>query len=42
MYQYATVEKDFTKQKSILEIDLLLDTGATLNLLNEDIWNELK
>ena len=41
MYQYSTVEKDFTKQKPILEIDLLLDTGARLNLLNEDTWNEL-
>ena len=36
------LEKVFTKQKPILEIDFLLDSGATLNLLNEDIWNELK
>ena len=25
-----------------MEIDFLLDSGATLNLLNEDIWNEIK
>ena len=34
--------KDFTKQRPILEIDFLLDSGATLNLLNEDTWNEIK
>ena len=42
MYQCTSLETDFTKQKSILEIDFLLDSGATLNLLNEDTWNELK
>ena len=42
MYQYNKVEQDFTKQKPILEIDFLLDSGATLNLLNEDTWNEIK
>ena len=36
------LEKDFTKQKPILEIDFLLDSGATLNLLNEDTLNEIK
>ena len=36
MYQCNTFEQDFTKQKPILEIDFLLDTGATLNSLNED------
>ena len=36
MYQYNRLEQDFTKQKPILEIDFLLDSGATLNLLNED------
>ena len=36
------METDFTKQKPILEIDFLLDSGATLNLLNEGTWNELK
>ena len=25
-----------------VEIDFLLDSGATLNLLNEDTWNEIK
>ena len=42
MYQCTSLETDFTKQKLILEIDFLLDSGATLNLLNEDTWNELK
>ena len=42
MYQCTSFETDFTKQKPILEIDFLLDSGATLNLLNEDTWNELK
>ena len=42
MYQCITLETDFTKQKRILEIDFLLDSGATLNLLNEDTWKELK
>ena len=42
MYQYNKLEHDYTKQKPILEIDFLLDSGATLNLLNEDTWNEIK
>ena len=42
MYQCTSFETDFTKQKPILEIDFLLDSGATLNLLSEDTWNELK
>ena len=42
MYQCTKLENDFTKQKPILEIDFLLDSGATLNLLNEDTSNELK
>ena len=42
MYQCKKFEKDFTKQKPILEIDFLSDSGATLNLLNEDTWNEIK
>ena len=42
MYQYNKLEQDFTKPKPILEIDFLLDSGATLNLLNEDTWNEIK
>ena len=42
MYQYQKFEQDFTKQKPMLEIDFLLDSGATLNLLNEDTWNEIK
>ena len=42
MYQCTGLEIDFTKQKPILEIDFLLDSGATLNLLNEDTWKELK
>ena len=42
MYQCNKLEQDFTKQKPVLEIDFLLDSGATLNLLNEDTWNEIK
>ena len=42
MYQCNKIEQDFTKQRPILEIDFLLDSGATLNLLNEDTWNEIK
>ena len=42
MHQCNQLEQDFTKQKPILEIDFLLDSGATLNLLNEDTWNEIK
>ena len=41
MYQCNKFKQDFTKQKPDLEIDFLLDTGATLNLLNEDTWNEM-
>ena len=39
MYQCNKVEENFTKQRPILEIDFLLDSGALLNLLNEDTWN---
>ena len=42
MYQYNKIEQDFTKQRPILEIDFLLYSGATLNLLKEDTWNEIK
>ena len=42
MYQCTSLETDFTKQKPLLEIDFLLDSGATLNLINEATWNELK
>ena len=42
MYQCNKFEQDFTKQKPVLKIDFLLDSGATLKLLNEDIWNEIK
>ena len=42
MYQCNKNEQDFTKQKPILEIDFLLDSGARLSLLNEDTWNEIK
>ena len=42
MYQCNKFESQFTTQKPILEIDFLLDSGATLNLLNEDTWNEIK
>ena len=41
MCQCNKLEQDFTKQKPILEIDFLLDSGATLNLLNEDTWSEI-
>ena len=41
MYQCAELEHDFTKQKPILQIDFFLYSGATLNLLNEDTWNEI-
>ena len=42
VYQCNKIEQDFTKQKPIPEIGFLLDSGATLNLLNEDTWNEIK
>ena len=42
MYQCTKLEQDFTKQKPLLAIDFLLDSGATLNLLNEDTWNQIK
>ena len=42
MYQCTEFEQEFTKQKTILEIDFLLDSGATLSLLNEVTWNEIK
>ena len=42
MYQCNKFEQDFNKQKPILETNFLLDSGATLNLLNEDTWNEIK
>ena len=42
MYQCTKLEQYFTKQKPILEIDFLLDSGATLNLLIEDARNEIK
>ena len=42
MYLYNKIEQDFTKQRPILEIDFLLDSGAALNLLNEDTRNEIK
>ena len=42
MYQCNKIEQDFTKQRPILEIVFLLDSAATLNLLNEDTWNEIK
>ena len=43
MYQCNKLEQDFKKkQKPILEMDFLLDSGATLNLLNEDTLNEIK
>ena len=41
IYQCNEIEHDFTKQRPILEIDFLLNSGATLNLLNEDTWNEI-
>ena len=41
MYQFNKLERDFTKQKPILEIDFLLNSGVTLNLINEDTWNEI-
>ena len=42
MYQYNKLEQEFTRQRPVIEIDFLLDSGATLNLLNEDTWNEIK
>ena len=42
MYQCNKIEQDFTRQRPILENDFLLDSRATLNLLNEDTWNEIK
>ena len=42
MYQCNKIEQDFTKLRPILKNDFLLDSGATINLLNEDTWNEIK
>ena len=42
MYYYTKLEQEFTKQKPMLEIDFLLDSGATLNQLNGGTWNEIK
>ena len=42
MHQFNKIEQDFTKQRPKPEIDFLLDSGATLNLLNEDTRNEFK
>ena len=42
MYQYTKLEQEFTKQKPMLEIDFLLDSGATLNQLNGCSWNKIK
>ena len=45
MYQCNTLETRLNKTKTnkpILEIDFLLGSGATQNLLNEDRWNEIK
>ena len=42
MHQLNKIEQELKKQRPLLEIDLLLDSGATLNLLNEDTWNEIK
>ena len=41
-YQGNKLEQDFTKQKPLLEINFLLDSGATLNPFNGDTWNEIK
>ena len=42
MYQCKKFEQDFTKLEPILEIHFLLNSGAILNFLNEDTWNEIK
>ena len=42
MYQCPKLGQDFTKQKSLLEIDFLLDSRTTINLIHEDTWNEIK
>ena len=42
IYQCSKLEQDFRNQKPKLEIDFLLDSGATLNVLNEGTWSEIK
>ena len=42
MHTQQTLDYKKTISPPHLEIDFLLDSGATLNVLNKDTWNELK
>ena len=42
MYIPQTTDPEKTISPPHLEIDFLLDSGATLNILNNDTWNEIK
>ena len=42
IYTQQTFDHKKTISASHLEIDFLLDSGATLNILNTDTWNETK
>ena len=42
IYTQQTPDHKITISPLHLEIDFLLDSGATLNILNTDFWNEIK
>ena len=42
IYTQQTLDHKKTISPSHLEVDFLLDSGATLNILNTDTWNEIK
>ena len=42
MYTPQTPDPKRTISPPHLEIDFLLDSGATLNILNNETWNEIK
>ena len=42
MYTPQTPDPKRTISPTPLEIDFLLDSGATLNILNNETWNEIK
>ena len=42
IYTQQTLDHKKTISPPHLEIDFLLDSGATLNILNTDTWNEIK
>ena len=42
IYTQQTLDHKKTISPPHLEIDFVLDSGATLNILNTDTWNEIK